>query len=371
MKILLTGEFDNSETTEAPLAVSKNLYYKYREIGCNVVYLCYFQDGTKYNRLQKLFGFETIDNKNLVYRCGIFPYIFYVLKFKPDIIHFINIQLFYTVLFPLKFILKCKFFYTVHGIALYEHNYFLDFSWFQKKRALLNEFILMKFTDIIFVLSKLTARYIQLYYHISEQRIKVVPNGIILHSDLKKVYYSDDSPFKILLIGNLERKEKGFDFLLNVLSESKIKLLINIYGKHRSFLAENLSHLENFKIELKKFIPNTLLRRKMTEFDLFIAPSRYESFSLSLLEVMSTGLIFIASDRIGLTERFDDKLKKLVFRYNNKKSLIEKINYVINLKSVKKNELSKYTRNFANNFSLLNVCNIYLKHYNDQWKKVN
>jgi len=359
MKILFAGEFSKSSLSNAPLLVSRNLYYTFKEMGNDIIYLTYFQDGKEYSRFQKLFGFKAEDKANQIYRCGIFPLILYTIKYKPDIIHLINLQLFYIVLFPLKLFIKFKTVLTVHGVISYELEHFTELNKYQKKRLLLNEYLLMKFTDSIFTLSNLTARYIRIHYKVPQAKIKVVSNGIKMLNDFEKNYNKLNPVLKCLFIGNIDRKEKGFDFLLRVLLKVKRKYNISVFSKNNI----DLSKYDEINIKILEPISNEILRKEIINYDLFITTSTYESFSLSLLEAMNEGLLFIASDRVGFTEKFDNKLLDLVYKHNNEKSFLERFDYINNLNISEKIILSNHIKKFASDYSLNNVCDEYLEKY--------
>src|ERR1039457_3039351 len=105
MKIMFLGSYEKGEGLSAPTIVAKSMFNKISKNHA-AVYLCYFQDGSKYNRFQKLFGKELVEDN--VYRCGIFRLFGLVLKFKPDIIHLSTLEMFYIVLFPLKVLIRSE-----------------------------------------------------------------------------------------------------------------------------------------------------------------------------------------------------------------------------------------------------------------------
>jgi len=360
MKILFTGEYSKSPNDPAPLFVSRVLYEGINKSDNETLYLAYFQDGKRYNRWQKIFGFEVIDYKKNIFRCGIIPYLFQVIKYNPDVINLINIQLFYSVLFLLKPFLNFKIVYTMHGITLYEQKHFYKMNEFQKRRLFLAEYLIMKFSYKILSLSELNARYVRRYYKLKDSKTEVVPNGISIINISKE--YSDDSKpsLNCYFIGNPERPEKGYPFLQEILFEEKIRMNISLFGADYS---KEINHDGRVNIKIYEHIDNESLRNKIPDFDLFITASAYEPFSLALLESMSAGILFLASDRVGLTERFNDKLKNLVFRFNNKASFLSKLKSLDNLSLVEKREMSDHIKEFASGYSIKYVSDIYLKSY--------
>jgi len=104
-------------------------------------------------------------------------------------------------------------------------------------------------------------------------------------------------------------------------------------------------------------------RKELVNNDIFILPSKYESFSISLLEAMSTGILFLASNRVGLTERFHKEMTGLIFQKNNSQQLLERINYFLDLKNEQKIQLSLNILNFTKNYSWKIIAEDISQHY--------
>src|ERR1035437_1813763 len=98
MKVIFIGNYEKEGAVSAPTIVANALFHNFAKLNHHSIYICYFQDGSKYSRFQKLFGKELVEEN--VYRCGVFPLIWIVLKYKPDIIHLSTLEMFYVVLFP-------------------------------------------------------------------------------------------------------------------------------------------------------------------------------------------------------------------------------------------------------------------------------
>ena len=143
MKILFLGAYSESDIVLAPIKVGRELFKNLSIRRMNNAYLCYFDDGRKYNRIQKLFGFEKVNEK--VFRSGIFPLLIFIIKFKPDIIQIVNADAFYLPIFILKPILKFKLAYLSHSIISYSIKNFLQLSCYHKLRFKIIEKIVLKF----------------------------------------------------------------------------------------------------------------------------------------------------------------------------------------------------------------------------------
>ena len=126
MKVLFLGAYSDSPIVLAPIKVGRELFKNISSEDINSVFLCYFDDGNKYTRIQKLFGFEKVCDR--VYRCGILPFILFTIKFRPNLIQIVTPDAYYLLLYPLKSILKFKVAYLSHSIISYNLKNFLQIS---------------------------------------------------------------------------------------------------------------------------------------------------------------------------------------------------------------------------------------------------
>jgi len=353
MKVMFLGSYEKGEVLLAPTIVAKAIFNKFSKLNHSTIYICYFQDGSKYSRFQKLFGKELVEDN--VYRCGIFRLFGLVLKFKPDIIHLSTLEMFYIVLFPLRIFIKTKFIYTVHGLASYEFKHYIKKPWFLKIRAILNEWIVLHQVDYIFTLSERISRFISFYFKIKKSRILLFKNGIDLYPEIVKNYSETIKTVKIICVGNIDREEKGYGFLLESLSllhiPIELTIISSVNGGNKIF--NNLPGHVNLK--LKGYLDNKSLRQEMLNNDIYIASSKYETFSMSLLESMNAGLLFISTDRVGLTDYFPPNFSPYIISYGNKIQLAKKIMELMELPLAEKKELSNRINKFSLGFEWDNV----------------
>jgi glycosyltransferase involved in cell wall biosynthesis len=348
MKIMYFGNYGREGVLPAPTIVAKSIFNKFLKFNHSAVYVCYFQDGSKYNRFQKLFGKELVEEN--VYRCGIFRLFGLVLKYKPDIIHLATLEMFYTILFILKPLIKAKFIYTVHGLASYEYKYAVKKSRLLKLRIVLNEWIVLHQADYILTLSERISRFIKYYFKINDKHIFSFRNGIVSYPEIKKIYTDQTTVLKIISVGSIDREEKGYTFLLESLSLLQIPIELTIISSVNDGNKFFNKLPEHINLKIKGPFDNRKLRQEMANNDIYIASSRYETFSISLLESMNAGLLFITTDRIGLTDYFPKNLFPNIISYGNKIQLVKKILELIELPLIKKNELGKKAYQFSIEF---------------------
>ncbi|MBT8379449.1 MAG: glycosyltransferase family 4 protein [Ignavibacteria bacterium] len=361
MKILYLGEYDPGEIVLAPIKVGKELFMSFKNYGYNVFYLPYFQDGNIYSRNQKLFGFEKITDR--VYRTGILPLLSFVIKFKPQLIHINTPGLYYFPLFFLRFLFHYKIISTLHSINRYVIPRHTSIKGFQKFRFLLIEYLLVKFSDYVFVYSNRDKRYISMYYKIRPAKIIIVNNGFN-EVNVHKKDFSFRSPLRIAFVGQIDRKEKAFYLLLDTLSILKLQVKLSVYGYDRP--VEAVTNIPtNVELQMHDPLGEVEFRQALIVNDIFILPSKYESFSISLLEAMNTGILFLVSTRVGLTERFDQNLKCLVFRNGKTDDLIDRIKFCLEMDNIQKFSLSSEIINFSKNFYWDKISSDYKLLYNN------
>ncbi len=162
---------------------------------------------------------------------------------------------------------------------------------------------------------RVEARFSTRFLNVKNEKIKIVDNGINPLGIIKK-YADMTDTIKIIFVGSITRKEKSFEFLLNALSEIDNQIILSVYSYHQQ-VKGNIKIPKNVKLILGKPLTEIELRKEFCKNDLFILPSKIDSFPLSLLEAMDTGILFISSDRVGLTERFPEVFKRFVYPYGN------------------------------------------------------
>lgn len=360
MKVLFLGAYDDAEIVLAPIKVGINLFNNLSRKGINIIYLCYFDDGSKYTRIQKLFGFEKISDR--VYRCGILPFILFTIKYKPDLFQIVTPDAYYLLLYPLKSFLKFKVAYLSHSTISYYLKNFLKINCYQKLRLYLIEKIVFTYSDLLQMLSGTEAKFVTRYLKVKTNKIRVVDNGINTLG-FRKEYNERSELIKIICIGSLIRKEKSFELLFEALSKIKNPVLLSVFD-YEEQKQGNLKLPGNVQIFLGKPMNEIGLREEFCKNDLFIIQSKYETFSLSLLEAMETGILFITTNRVGLTSRFPESFNKFLVPYGNTEKLKDKILELHNLDCNEKNRLAEVIRKFAYGFTWDKISDQYFHLYN-------
>ena len=173
----------------------------------------------------------------------------------------------------------------------------------------------------------------------SNLKCKLIYNGIRTQDIKKRESFTLPEVYKIILVKRLDHLSKGQDLLvnaLNILINQKgiknIKLYFVGEGKSREFIQKLIDDLN-----LQDYI--FLLGNKSREwvyenlckYELFIHPSRFEGFGLTVTEAMIAKVPVIASNIEGPAEILENGKHGLIFENNSCEDLAKQIEYAMKL----------------------------------------
>jgi glycosyltransferase involved in cell wall biosynthesis len=147
---------------------------------------------------------------------------------------------------------------------------------------------------------------------------------------------------KLLFVGRIEER-KGIDVLLaalNLLPELLASIQVDIVGAQVNETGAYAAKVRRLADELKRrsssvsvvfhgYVPDADLERHYSGCDIFIAPSRFESFGLILIEAMRHGVPVIASDIGGMREVITDSVDGYLVGVDNSAQLAARIKLLV------------------------------------------
>lgn len=150
---------------------------------------------------------------------------------------------------------------------------------------------------------------------VKENKIDVVYTGIesLTYSALPDYY---NNVLNICSVGNLipiKNHRKLLEALYDLKKEyPEIQVKCDIYGEgiERESLENYIEEHDMKYVSLKGYDVN--VRSKLNEYALYIHPSKYESFGISILEAMNAGCCIIANNVGGMTEILDERSGYLI-----------------------------------------------------------
>lgn len=195
----------------------------------------------------------------------------------------------------------------------------------------------------VFAISRSVANALSQQYNINSI---VIDNGIQTDLFALRTHSTPSKIFEIVQVGRLEHKKKGQDLLIEAIGKITEK------GRrcHVTFIGDGDSrcYLENMVIKkcLKEQISfmgaksQYFLTQHLCDYDLFVQPSRYEGFGLTVAEAMAAKLPVLVSSGQGPAEIVENNTFGWVFENGNADSLANMIIFIMDnyAKSIEKSE---------------------------------
>lgn len=238
-----------------------------------------------------------------------------------------------------------KVFTTIHDTKIFLNLSFID--------VLIDKIMCKK----IIAISEAVKKEI-LERGISENKVKLVYNAIDINKFSKTNLNKKDIKNQIV-IGNVSRlmpSKKGQDILIRAIAKLKRKysnIVCLLAGGSATEEPDALDELKELCVSLDvtdniKFLGNINdVSKFLDKIDIFVLPSRYEGFGISLIEAMAKGVPCIASDIDGPKELIKDNRYGLLFKSEDYSDLSKKLEYRINNMNVNKNFIKRYlNKNF-------------------------
>lgn len=184
--------------------------------------------------------------------------------------------------------------------------------------------------DKVIAVSKATAEETERFYHLSRERVVAIHNGIDL-SVFTDSRPEEDGKHTLLSVGRLAWR-KGYKFLIdampNVLSEypnAKLLLVGDVITKNVP-LQQQVRKLgiEN-SVHFLGRVPPERLYSLYHEADVYVQPSLYEPFGITILEAMSMGKPIVATRVGGIPELITNGVEGLLVESGNSLELARAI----------------------------------------------
>ncbi|MFH1210772.1 MAG: glycosyltransferase family 4 protein [archaeon] len=202
-------------------------------------------------------------------------------------------------------------------------------------------------------------------YDLSESKITTVYYGIKQnkeHTLRKKFNYN------VILVGN-NFQTKGISTLIRVAKSLKKEFPMakyTIVGDDKRVLPymKKLTEKEGVaeKFIFTGHVPNTELKEKYKEADIFILPSTIEGFGMVFLEAMNYGLPVIGSNVGGIPEIIDDGKNGFLVDPENPKEIAEKIRIIFEDEALR-NKISENAYKRVGDFPLSKMVDETIKVY--------
>lgn len=334
---------------DVSIIIINNLYEKVllQSINPNIKLYCL-------NREPKGFGLWAILKLNILLH-----------KTKPDVIHLHRSDIFPLILGKKN---KQKACVTLHALPLgsTKHNNFICTflkKILKKSIPYSNLYYIDKISQI-YSISNAVKESLKINYNIEST---VIYNGVKTSSFKQRKIYKKNQYFRIVQVSRLEHEQKGQDLLIKAIANLKDQVTIDFIGTGAS-----LNYLKQLVLELGLQDNVSFLGKKdqqyiaehLAEYDLFVQPSRWEGFGLTVAEAMSALVPVLVSANQGPAEVTCDNKYGWTFTNGDVNDLTDKIVYIINHYDevlLKANDAYTYVKN---NFDVSVTAKRYIEEYN-------
>lgn len=295
-------------------------------------------------------------------------------KIKPDIVYLHSSKAGAIGRIALAFNFNIKIFYNPHGW------YFnANISIKKKKFFAFLERILAIRTNKIINISKNEYESALKYKIASPKKMCVIENGIDFEKfkdsdeyreSTRKRYDICDKDIVIGVVGRLSEQKDPINMIkaFNIINKEKNNTKLMFVGSGE--LDEkvlNLAKDNNIinKVIITGWVNN--VEQYIPAFDIAVLPSKWEGFGLALIEYMACNKPIVASNVGGIPNIIKDEVNGFLIKSGDYKELNEKIQNLINNKSICK-KIVENNKVYRENFDIRNVVKKHLSLFEEERK---
>lgn len=191
------------------------------------------------------------------------------------------------------------------------------------------------------------------------KKVVSIPIGPV-HTNLGSDNFNA-STSRLLYVGRLIAA-KGVPTLLEVAKHMHESFYLNLCGSFNSIANRELKHFQYENIRCNYDLSNYRLMEMYRKSDIFIFPTYYEGFGISLLEAMSFGLIPVSSTNCIASEIFSGTpLERFLFEPGDYESILNSLDLIRNLSANEVISLKRTAKELSLRYSFVNFATNLLK----------
>lgn len=211
--------------------------------------------------------------------------------------------------------------------------------------------------------------------NIEEKKITEIPNTVNIEKFEKFSANKNKDKLNFITVGRFAEQKKGFDMVEKFcedLKKRKINFLWRIVGKNASkilsenYIKNNFNHIkliENIENIEEKYYPNSNLITLYKSSDIYINLSRVESFGITFIESLASGVPIISFNTKGINELIINNKNGFLISNFSTNEFINKIEKIYNDRIALK-ELSFNAKETVKKYDLNLNLNLLINLYN-------
>lgn len=358
--VLYLGRHSEENTLSGPEKTAVRIFTEHTKI-FKSCFIQYFFDGNKYGLWKKIFGRETIitAGSSEIITLGLVKIIAELFKRKPGIIHIITFERFAFLGLMCRLLFSTKIIYSVHGIIAYENDELKKINWFLKLKDKICERLFFKYSDTLIFYSENSIDIAEKYFKIDESKAVILSGGIDAVFRDKNKSVSKSGNLKIIFHNDNVLRKSAADFLKKSLSKLDYTVELNVTGTEDKPFSEI-----NPKVQVKYYsrLDTQELAKLYEENDIFLSLSKYDTFSISSIEAMASGLVPIVTRETGMSRYIEDGVNGFTIKYGDIETLLH-ILKKLNSERAEINNISRSAKEICEILSWHNVYDTYRNIY--------
>lgn len=166
--------------------------------------------------------------------------------------------------------------------------------------------------------------------------IIIIPNGIAVREIKQKQTTNHPRNYKIVQVGRFNIEQKGQDLVISALAELLKRGVRNFHlyligqGRDEDLLRQQIQSLElEDYVTFEGLKTQDYIYNHLCDYDLFVQPSRYEGFGITVAEAMSAKVPVLVSNIEGPMEIIESGKYGMCFECQNISDLAEKLEIIL------------------------------------------
>ena len=197
----------------------------------------------------------------------------------------------------------------------------------------------------------------------------VVCNGILTRNFALRRERKPGNPFRIVMVSRLEHEKKGQDLLIEAAAKLKGIVHVDLIGEGSSreyleYLVKKL-HAESI-VSFLGVKPQPYIAEHLADYDLFVQPSRWEGFGLTVAEAMAAKVPVLVTAGQGPAEVTCGDKFGWTFENGNVDDLTTKIRYILEHYNEAMNKAESALCHVRNTYDVSVTARKYLDLYNSK-----
>lgn len=193
----------------------------------------------------------------------------------------------------------------------------------------------------------------------------VVNNGIVTSKFITSEKTSQNKPFHIVQVSRLEHDKKGQDLLIEAVAKME-EIEVDFIGDGNSLnYLKHLAHKRGVEHRVHFLGSKTqdFIAMNLCNYNLFVQPSRFEGFGLTVAEAMAANIPVLVSSGQGPAEVTKGDMYGWTFDNGNIDNLVTKLNYIIRHYSEATLKAISARKYVIDNYDVAVTAKKYLKEY--------